>query len=118
MRTIGAQRYLGWAAFAALGALSLWPGGLQVRTGAGSHLEHFVAYAFTGFFLALGHPGFNARFATWCLLGMYAAALERLQLVIPGHTSQVVDVEGGVAGAFAGLLGALLFELIAYRSRR
>jgi VanZ family protein len=105
-------------AFAALGALSLWPGGIEARTGASGHLEHFAAYAFTGFLLTLAYAGFEARFAIFCLLGMYAAALERLQLAVPGRTSQLIDFEGSVAGAFAGFLAGLLFAAIGSRRRR
>ncbi len=118
MRGIGLIRSAGWAAFVALGALSLWPSRLDVRTGASGHLEHFAAYAFTGFLLTLAHPSFDARFAIFCLLGMYAAALERLQLAVPGRTSQLIDFEGSVAGAFAGFLAGLLFGAVASKRKR
>jgi VanZ family protein len=96
-------RVCAWFCALLLAYLSLIPGDLQVRTGAPSQLEHFVAYFGTAMFFMLGYP--RRRVIAAVSLMVYACFLEVGQLVSPGRFASVVDATASILGI--GAAGAL-----------
>jgi VanZ family protein len=87
-------RVCAWFCALLLAYLSLIPGDLQVRTGAPTQLEHFVAYFGTTMFFMLGYP--RRRVIAAVSLMVYACFLEVGQLVLPGRFASVVDATASI----------------------
>jgi VanZ family protein len=112
----GAGRLAAWTCIAVIAVLSLAPSETMVRTGAGGHVEHAVAYAGTTLLAA-------AMFGRWgrvvAGLLVYAAVLEMLQHFSPGRTCSLVDYLFSAFGVVTGVavLG-LLAKLLPPQGRR
>ena len=109
-------RLAGWAGVAGICVLSLVPGNERPHTGAPGQLEHMAAYAMTAAALGLGYR----RRPILVVAGLMSlsAALELVQLQVPGRHSQVIDVVASSSGALLGMLAALLAVRLAMRGRR
>jgi VanZ family protein len=90
---------------ALIGVLSLMPKALRddVATSAPGYVEHCVAYMFTGALVRLAFPRAAGEALILRLVG-YAALLEALQLMVPGRTSQFIDMAFSGLGAASGVL--------------
>jgi hypothetical protein len=84
-----------------LAYLSLIPPVMEVRTGWPGQIEHALAYAGAGLWLALAFP--RARFL-YIVGGLvaYAGLHEIGQLWVPGRKSQTVDWLASCSGAIVG----------------
>ena len=94
------------AANALLLMIASWtPGGLMVRSGIFSgHVEHMVAYAFSG---ALMHAARAGRTTAWqaaLMLSAFAGVLELGQIFVPGRHASLDDFLFSVTGAITGAL--------------
>jgi len=103
-------RICAWFCIILLAYLSLIPGDLQVRTGAPSLFEHFIAYFGTATFFMLGYP--RRRAVSAASLMVYASVLELGQLISPGRFASVVDATASILGV--GVASALV--ILAARS--
>jgi hypothetical protein len=102
-------RLVAWACIAAIAALSLVPGVLRPHTVLPGWDEHFIAYAGTGFFLALGYLGLRQRLFAWIGLAIASGAFEILQDFVPGRSPSPFDALASMSGLTLGLaLGAAL----------
>ena len=89
---------LAFIAFATLSPIEMRPAVADSHDG---HIEHFAAFATTGFLFILAYP---RRLGPIILLVIAAAiSLELLQLVVPGRHARVVDAAVKCSGAFAGM---------------
>jgi VanZ family protein len=109
-RFVRTCRAMGLACVVVLIVLSLLPGNERPHTGSPGQLEHAVAYFGTAAFLALGFRITRDRVTAILLLSAMAAALEVIQLVIPGRHSQLIDWLASSLGAGAGVLAVVLME--------
>jgi len=103
-------RICAWFCTLLLAYLSLIPGDLQVRTGAPTLFEHFIAYFGTATFFMLGYP--RKRVVSAASLMIYAGLLELGQLVSPGRFASVIDATASILGV--GTASALV--ILAARS--
>src|SRR4051812_41397181 len=101
---------LGWLGVGLIIILSLVPGSNRPNSSMPGQLEHVTAYLFCSILLlrACAPEQWGARLLFLCGL---AAALETVQLFVPGRTSRLIDLGSSLAGA------ALGFLLVAIRSR-
>lgn len=99
-------RILGWLGVVAIGVASLVPRDYRPHTFSfvPSQVEHFVAYLMTAAALRLGYSASDEVALIAVGLPVYSAALEILQLWIPGRHAAVIDFAASSAGAMAGLL--------------
>lgn len=99
----------------ALVALSTVPGSERPHVFDSGNAEHFIAYAGTTFFLAVGY----ARRFVWAwgaLLSGTSAVLEVAQIWIPGRSAGIDNWAASTAGAFAGaMLAVFCVQLITRR---
>jgi VanZ family protein len=106
----------------ALIVLSVIPGNERPHTGVfPGQIEHVIAYCGTAGILGLGYPTAKERLGMVVMLVFLAAALEVVQLGIPGRHSQFIDFAASSAGACLGmsvaaLLGWVLSTPFALRS--
>lgn len=87
----------------ALMLLSWTPGNYMVRTSLSGHLEHALAYALSGAFMA---AVLHRRRASWqvaAALVAYAGVLEWGQVLVPGRHSAFEDFSFSAAGAVIGV---------------
>ncbi len=96
-------RACAWFCVILLAYLSLIPGDFEVRTGAPTRLEHFVAYFGTTVFFMLAYP--RKRIFAVVSLMVYACLLELGQLISPGRFASIVDATASMLGV--GAAGAL-----------
>jgi VanZ family protein len=100
-----ACRVLGLAGIGLIIVLSLVPGSSRPSSGAGGWSEHLLAYAAVMLALGVGYGGMR-RVMTMCTaLLAGAAALELMQLLVPGRNS---EFSGFVASASGIAVGAVL----------
>jgi hypothetical protein len=105
-----------WTGIVAITILSLLPGSMRPHTGLPGQVEHFLAYACTGFAASLGYLSFRERIIVWIALGAASGFFEFLQACIPGRSSDVRDAFASTIGLTAGLLvGAGFVALILKR---
>ena len=103
-----AARVAGFAGIAAITILSLLPGSERPHTILPGQVEHFIAYACTGFALSLGYPGLRERLVFWAALGTASGVFEILQRWIPGRSCEIEDAVVSTLGLSTGLvLGAM-----------
>jgi VanZ family protein len=105
-------RAMGTVCVLAIIVLSLLPGGARPNTGPPGQIEHSVAYFGTAVFLAFGFRTSRARLAAVALLVALAAALEVLQLWVPGRHSQFIDLFASSFGAGMGALVVAVTERV------
>lgn len=87
--------------------LSLVPGDLRPQSGASGHFEHFMAYAGTAFFYALG-THMRQRIALVFALALLSGLLEIAQLYIPNRTGEWPGFAASSLGALAGFIAGTL----------
>lgn len=102
-------RICAWFCVLLLAYLSLIPGDLEIRTGAPTRLEHFVAYFGATLFFMFGYP--RRRVFAAISLMVYACCLELGQLISPGRFASAIDATAsmmgvGAAGALSVLISA------------
>ena len=123
-RTAGAlratlARLSAWACIAAIAALSLIPGVLRPHTLLPGWGEHFIAYAGTGIFLALGYLDLRQRLVACVGLAAASGVFEILQNFIPGRSPNPFDALASVSGLILGLaLGAALAAALSRTDRQ
>jgi VanZ family protein len=100
-------RCLGWLSVAAIIVLSVLPGSDRPHSGISGQLEHVIAYAVSAALLGLAYPESRARLTAWAFLCVLSAALESLQLWIPGRTSELIGFSASSLGATLGMLAAI-----------
>ena len=110
----GAGRVAAWTCIAVIAVLSLAPSETMVRTGAGGHVEHAVAYAATTFLAAAAY----GRWRVVAGLLVYAGVLELLQHFSPGRTSSLVDYLFSAMGVMIGLAVLGLVARVLPQDRR
>jgi VanZ family protein len=113
-----ALRYLFAAGTIAVMVLSAIPAQEMPSLGVSDKIEHVVAYALLGL---TGGRAFTAPKATillLVLLPMLGVALEAVQLLSPGRSSEVTDAFANWAGATLVLLPILLVRFGLARTRR
>jgi VanZ family protein len=102
-------RGAGWTCVVALIVLSVAPGNERPHTGVfPGQIEHVIAYCGTAGILGLGYPTAGERLGMVVMLAFLAAALEVVQLGIPGRHSQFIDFAASSAGACLGMSVAAL----------
>ena len=107
-RIMRAARVAGFAGIAAITILSLLPGSERPHTFLPGQVEHFIAYACTGFALSVGYPGLRERLVFWAALGTASGVFEILQRWIPGRSCEFEDAVVSTLGLSTGLvLGAM-----------
>jgi len=100
-----------WICVAIILYLSLVPGEMRPHALASGHLEHFAAYAGTGFLFA---PGSSLRERCLAAFGLAALSgtMEIAQLWIPGRTGEFAGFVFSSLGAWTGLIaGSLAWSL-------
>lgn len=97
-------RFVAWACMLAIAVLSLVPGAERPHTGLPGRAEHFVAYAGTGIFLAMGYLGSRQRLLAWTGLAIASGAFEILQGFVAGRSPNQYDVVASVAGLTLGFV--------------
>jgi VanZ family protein len=103
-----------WAAIVL--ALSLAPPRFRLVTGAARDLEHFAAFALVGLIFILAYPHRRGRVL---LVGLVAiAAVELLQMVVPGRHAYLADFIVNALGLCAGAACALLLSRVCTRTGR
>jgi VanZ family protein len=106
---------LAWLSVALVLVLSLSPPRYRMLTGAPRELEHFAAFALVGLMLALAYPERHLR-----LLASGAAAvaaIELLQVLVPGRHAYFSDFLLNVLGFCMGMAGALMAVRVSIRGR-
>jgi VanZ family protein len=114
-RLVRLSQVVGSACVVVLIVLSVLPADERPHTGFPGQMEHAAAYFGTAIFLAFGYPTARGRIATIALLVGLAAALEMIQLLIPGRNSQVIDWYASSFGAGFGVLAVILVERLLAR---
>jgi VanZ family protein len=77
-------------------------------------MEHFVAYAGTGFFFAAAYQGRWERWFAWSGLALASVLFEILQHFTPGRSPSVMDALASTSGMTVGMLiGVYVAALIA-----
>ncbi len=102
-------RLVAFACVAAIAVLSLVPGAERPNTGLPGRAEHFIAYAGTGFFVALGYVGWRYRLIAWIGLAAASGLFEILQNFVPGRSPSLFDALASTGGLTCGMaFGAVL----------
>jgi VanZ family protein len=104
-------RFPAWGCVIALAVLSLLPAPDMIRTDAGGHIEHIVAYTGTAVLVAWGYPAAGWQRIVLPLV-IYAGILELLQNFSPGRHPAILDWLSSSTGALIGTtLGRLTWRL-------
>ncbi len=112
-------RILAWLCILAIIVLSLVPGSARPHTICPGRVEHFIAYAGTGFFFGFGYRAPQERLAVWIGLAMASGILEILQAFIPGRSPSPFDALASTCGLTVGLIiGAGLSASFASQTSR
>jgi VanZ family protein len=99
--------------------LSPVPGDERLQTDLPGRAEHFIAYAGTGFFLALGYHGWRPRVVVWIRLAAASGMFEILQNFIPGRSPSLLDALASSGGLTLGMAcGVALTAALAGWGRR
>ena len=100
----------GYVGYGMIVVLSLLPGQARPHTGLGGEYEHWIAYALVGGAFGLGYATARARLIAGSALTASAAILELVQNLIPGRTPELEGFLASSAGAWAGILLAVLIQ--------
>jgi len=120
------QNTLGWIlrissalCVSALSVLSWMPGTYMARTGdiLTGHQEHFLAYLFTGAFVAAIPSKSTTPMHAASALVAFAAVLELGQHFVPGRSSAFDDFFSSVLGAIAGVAAVWLVRTLSISGR-
>jgi len=104
MQTNHFARILSWLCIVAIIVLSLLPGSLRPHLFENGSIEHVLAYAGTGFLLAISYHALHTRLLFLVGLGVLSCLFEIAQIWIPDRHPQVIDAVASTAGAAIGLL--------------
>lgn len=103
--TVRRVRIAAWGATCLIALASVVPGDFELRTGAPSVLEHFLAYALAGGLFGFAYLHRQLVIVAGVLI-IGAFVLELAQIVVPGRTARLLDAlvsgSGAVAGVAAG----------------
>jgi VanZ family protein len=111
-----ALRCAAWGCFCVIAILSLVPGSERPHTFLHARLEHFAAYAGTGFFFVTAYQGRRERWLAWIGLAFASVLFEILQKFVPGRSSNALDALASSLGATFGMLvGAYVSARLASR---
>ncbi|MBU6528316.1 VanZ family protein [Methylocystis sp. MJC1] len=103
---------LAWACVLVILALSLAPGDARPHTILPGKLEHFIAYAGTGFLFSIAYRCLRTRAQIWGALVIASVVLEAIQSFIPGRSPDLLDALASSMGLTVGLtFGAVLTRL-------
>jgi VanZ family protein len=92
--------------------LSVVPGKMRPHVLGNDYFEHFLAYFATGSLLAIGYQRPMQLLSSGVLLATCAGLLECIQLWIPGRTASVGGFTTAAAGAWTGLLVAIVVRRV------
>ncbi|MGL4288889.1 MAG: VanZ family protein [Phreatobacter sp.] len=110
-------RVVAWGATCLIGLASVVPGDFELRTGAPSVLEHFLAYALAGGLFGFAYVHRPLVIAA-AVLVIGAFALELAQIFVPGRTPRLLDALVSSGGAAAGLAAGAYLRRAAIEKRR
>lgn len=96
-------RPLFWLCLTIITVLSLVPGELRPHTGMHGRMDHAIAYAGTGIFMAIGYVSMRQRLAGIIGVAALSVLFEFLQLYVPGRSSNILDALASSAGLTAGV---------------
>ena len=96
-------RCAGWLAVGLIGLLSLVPAHFRPHLLPNGQIEHLLAYALVGAFLALIYRDPKRAITISVALPVAAAALEVLQNWAPGRDPKLSDVIASSMGAWIGI---------------
>ena len=99
-------RPLAWLSAAAVVGLTLAPPRYRIVTGAPRDLEHIAAFALVGLMLALAYRKDRPKIAALSVVAI--AAIELMQLVVPGRHAYLSDFLLNVLGFCMGWTSALI----------
>jgi VanZ family protein len=106
--SVRSARVLAWAGILAIVALSLVPGALRPHTMFSGQIEHFTAYAGTGFFLSLGYLERKQRLLGWIGLAIASGLFETLQHIMPNRSPSLFDALASTCGSTLGLVAGVV----------
>jgi len=109
-------RAAAWSALLTIIVLSVVPGDMRPHVMPDNHYEHFTAYLITGCLYAAGYRRTRSVLLSGLMLTVCAAAMEILQLWIPGRNAAVADFASSTLGAWTGLGSICLVAAIRGRT--
>jgi VanZ family protein len=101
---------LAWLLLAAIVAVSIVPPELRLATDFPQPLEHFSVFLLVGFAFCLGYP--SRYTAQGVALVLFAAAVELLQLWIPGRHARIGDFLLAALGVGIGIGSKYLWAIV------
>lgn len=110
-------RLLAWACVLVIAILSLVPGEVRPHTGLPGPVEHFIAYAGTALFFALGYSGSRQWMLALIGLAIAGGAFEVSQNLVPGRSPSLFDALASTSGAVFGLLSGVILSAVASGKR-
>jgi VanZ family protein len=108
-------RTLAWLCIGVIAVLSLLPGDERPHTGWPGQVEHFSAYAGTGFLLGIGFfDSWPMRLRMWSGLAAASLGFEGLQNFVPGRSPSLIDAAASTLGlSFGFAVATLMFPVVA-----
>jgi VanZ family protein len=103
---LAAIRFAAWALSVVIVILSIVPPGLRPETIAPHDLEHAAIFLITGLAFGLGYDCSKGWLASYMVI--FSAAVEVLQLLVPGRHARVSDFVVDAAAICSGLIMAWL----------
>jgi len=100
-------RAIAWLSAAAVLLLSLFPPRYRMVTGAPRDLEHFAAFALVGMMLSLAYPEKRLKVVAFGIVAV--AAIEFMQLFVPGRHAYLCDFLLNVSSFCLGLASMRMF---------
>ncbi len=97
-------RILTWACVLVIIALSLVPGSERPHTIFPGLIEHFIAYAGTGFLSGFAYRALRERLSFWIGLAVASGVLEIMQQFVPGRSPSLFDALASTSGLTVGLI--------------
>ncbi len=111
-------RILTGACLLVIVVLSLVPGSARPHTMYPGQVEHFMAYAGTGFVSGFAYRALRERLSVWIGLAIASGLLEIMQQFVPGRSPSVFDALASTSGLTVGLiLGAGLSTVLSQFGR-
>ena len=106
-------RIAGWASTVGIFVLSVVPGEARPHSGVASpYVEHILAYLLATGLLTLGYALRTFRLLLCALLIGFAAALETVQLWVPGRNAELMGFAASALGVFFGWAGVAVLEIV------
>ncbi len=98
--------------------LSLVPGSARPHTIFPGRIEHFIAYAGTGFLSGFAYRAARERLSVWIGLAAASCIFEIVQEFVPGRSPSPLDALASTSGLTVGLiLGAGLSTILSQKFR-